>query len=1049
MNKATISTLVMSVLSVLPLSAAINFGSRRAAIETTAGSFAFNNDAISMRKGTLCTRGAGSFSNTAGDYLDCSKMTFLTEVSDAQKGMGVDGKLYLADGALTLESNDVLEVNGGQIAETVTVDGAASTPSVIRGNGSFASTITINATRELLIDWQGELNQNIALASTTATTTLTLGDDLRFINGYGLTTSAGGAALIDFDEHEMTIGEVTIGPNAQTWKNARLNLTGDTTISADVTLTASPIQVNGNGHKLTLSGGFLGTVGGTISDVYFPNYDSGYLGGTGHWNIRNTIFDDGSQKVRIVDGVLHDAVTNLFEGNATWNGATTVELLSPLTLKGHWRFYSDSYISGNGHNIMFEGSNGALEYDSNLYLSDLSLSRVARGSFDEGTFLYLSNVVWRDDKLGRAIRISAPPYADNQWTRLTFPSAGYTTQSDIFDARYFIHWHGPSYIELLSNIDLKAEWLFVNGSSTIQGNGYTLDLSGDALIDFDSADMHFADITLVGIESNSFDCGGNSYELHLSNVTWIDSSGQALHVFGSGDLSDSAQLQLPISTTAGSIFSQAVTWENGFDMELHSGIQFGTSGAWTLSEDSTLRGNGHVIDVSSALGPIIVAANKTLTITDAVLLGWSDNVISLGAGAGLELSNVTIVMDDHYMPDLTDKTLKFKGGCTLVTGGYSFKPTGMTLEIHGSLLYDSLGREDSTFVYLGDGPFTGGGQVMMKPLGSTQDITFDSNANYVVNSSILSYDIINGSDTYLGRTLTFDNSTAFALQGGGRSLVMTRQPSTSASSAKLITVTGSASNKVELEDITLDGWDPANIDDANNLIHYGNGAVIRLKDDIALTNLVNISNLSSGDTVTFDLNGHQLDLDSDSSGFDIAATNVNFIIKNGRIMNLNDNGSGTKFLLNSGTTSTVIFQDCDLVLNGPARMLNNNVIFKGRCKITGTTDATLSLYGTDVTIAAGAWLTIDKNMTLEMHENNSTITFGSANATLELFGATLDTSNVYPFSLKAGTLRIDDLATLNGSMTLGGSGTSELNIDLQPAASLKVASGTITYANDS
>jgi hypothetical protein len=441
-----------------------------------------------------------------------------------------------------------------------------------------------------------------------------------------------------------------------------------------------------------------------------------------------------------------------------------------------------------------------------------------------------------------------------------------------------------------------------------------------------------------------------------------------------------------------------------------------------------------------------VAAGKTLSISDAVITGWGAGEIILGAGATLELSNVTIIMDGNYSTNLTGETIRVNGECTFITGSYVFDASTGSNEINGVTLWvDTLGRGRNSNVKFGS--FTGTGRVSYQPETAWEPAYFDSAANYMTSSLLLHYDIDASVDT-MGKNVFLLTDTEFTLQGGGRSMYMGNIPGSDATATKLLTVVGS--NTMEIQDTSFVGWNEAHISDGSNLIRYGNGCVIRLLSDQTLTSNIYVSNATSGDTVTVDLNGHELIMDSDSSAFNIANTDVNLIIKNGRIMKLNDNGSTTKFLLNSGTSSTVTFQDVEMVLNGATRMLGNNVTFKGKCKITGTGDNTLSFYGTSVTIAAGAHLTFDKGMTLKLEDTSPTITFGSASSTLELFGATFDVSALASApTFTTGTLLIDDKVTLAGDMTLGGSGASDLDIILQPAASLEITSGTITYGNSS
>ena len=201
MRLVVCSLIFFTIVSLAPLSAAISFGSRKSALEVSAGSLAFSANSVGLTKGTIRKTGSGNFTGDAGEYLDCTKMRIETDHSTTYKGVGLDGLLYLNDATITLEDSDVLSVDGGQVAETVTVNGAVSVPSTLQGFGSFAAGISVNSTRKLVMRWDSEMAQDLTLNSTTAgTTTLLLEQDLRFAPGYSVEAgSETGTAQIDFN----------------------------------------------------------------------------------------------------------------------------------------------------------------------------------------------------------------------------------------------------------------------------------------------------------------------------------------------------------------------------------------------------------------------------------------------------------------------------------------------------------------------------------------------------------------------------------------------------------------------------------------------------------------------------------------------------------------------------------------------------------------------------------------------------------------------------------------------------------------------------------
>ena len=1075
----------LCLLACTQMQAGINFGGRESAIDVTGGTLALGSGKT-LNDGVLRDSG-GSITATSAA---CSGMVVETTDGTTTKLMKTDGTLTLSGTpALVLGDNEILIVDGGQVVENITVNGSDEHPSIIQGSGSFDAAITVSDEKELLMRWQGAVNQNITLTPSTVSTSsqLTLEDDLTFANGHCPSSVGGsGTAKVNFAGYKISLGGVTSFGDAQSWDTAHIALSGDTTIDQNITMTTSAAVIEGNGYKLTVSGGFLGSVGGTLGDVHIPSYDSGVFGGTGNWSLRNVILSDSDEMIRVNDGQLTAGTADIFAGAATWSAASNIELLKDLTLVDEWQFDGAAHINGNGFSLKFTDTDGTIDYDGTLSLSNMILSNVTAASFDndDTQSLRLRGVEWHDGAQAGSVRFGPSPLVDQaQYAELTLADSA--TAGALF-AGAVIYPEGAQ-IDLLSNTTLSSTWTFQK-KTVVNGNGHVLtfaDAAGILKVDStggtNGADLYLNNIILGDVDSDTFDNTGG-VDLYLNNVTWIEETASkgAIRVTASTEATvGAAQVSFPTSSTEGDIFDTAVTWVNGANIELLSDVTMGA--VWTFSENTIINGHGHVIDLASVAGALTIAENKTLTINNAVIKSWGSTgeIAFANNNATLALSNVTIIMDSSISGDDklgANEKITVNGPLTIVTGTYTFDAStaDSSNNINSvTVWYDTLGNPDTNQVTFGS--FSGGGQIAMLPLADDTGVTtFSASADHVSQSLFLSYDIDVSDDGILqavGKQIELDNTSSFVLKGNGRSLYMAPAPISSDTlsdpdGAKLVVVDNNASNVVEVHDLIFDGWAQAHFNDANNLIRYCTGTVIKLQADQALTQTLNFSvAANSGETVVLDLNGCDFDMGSDDAALAIPATDATVTIKNGRIINFDDN-SGSPKLTCGGSTSTWVFQDVDLVLAANTTFSGNNITFKGDCTITGTgrtddvtnpTTFKATFSDVDVTISDGARLTIDKGIALVMDGYNtnfdSSLTFGSRNSTLSFIGSTLDVSGLSadPAFLH-GALRIDDKVTViagSRTLTLGGAGSDELELDIMPAARMVVSSGTVSYANAS
>lgn len=1071
------------ILFLLPslLNAGVHFGSRNAAFETDAGSLSFTNTNVDLSEGTLRSVGVGSITNDASEYLNCTTMK-VEKKGTTTSAMRVDGSLYLNDDTLTLTDNQRLLVNGGQVSQKVTSTAATATPAIVQGHGSFATNLVLDGTSAnvgMNIGWQGPLNKNITLTSATGVgaATLTLEDDLFFSKGISPTTAGSGTGnTINFNGYKLFVGgapaaPVTFGTLPHIWQRMHLVLHGPTTIPSAITLSdggsGDDLFIDGNGHQLSMTGSFDATgLQGHITNVHITDYGSGMFSGGANWTFTNVLLDDGSNVIRLHDTTIAVSSDDFFStGGVIFNSVADIELLKPLTVQGAWLFQvADGFINGGGNVLLFDSTSAKLQYMYDLYLSDVVLHDVVAASFGNtasNKYLYLNNVEWRDAAGAGTMCIKPSPYAANesyaQVHLLQNLNAGL-----IFGTT--VSWKNGVHLALRAPTTLTSTWTFDVGSpSVIEGGGNTLNL-GSGVLAFNN-DMYLSNLTLTDVVSTSFDRTSGKY-LYLSNVTWHDgATDTTFHVHATtSSFGTIAPAQLSLATAdEGNLFGTAVSWDNGVNMALKSKVTCGS--IWTFAEDSVIDGGGHVVDLNNIAGAFTIAENKKLTLRNVVIKGWgTGSIVFANNNATLALSNVTIILDDDVTLGATE-LLSIDGPLTFMIGAYTFDATageGNHTHVGGTVWFDNGGTDhevDPTVL------FDAAANIRVRMLPKTTTVfTFGDDggaapALHFEDSLHLAYRVDVGSNGFpqaIGQQITIANNNTSVIRGKGRTLYLGSVPEgnvADVTATKLLTVSGHASNLVELHDVIIDGWDDDHISDANGLIRYCQGTTIRLQNDVALTTGITIGTDTANETVVLDLNGHDLDLSSDNAAIHLASNSVTLVICNGRLINLKDGSGGEKKLAPASATPTIILQDIELVLSGDTTIEDGNFTFKGRCAIGGTSDYTLQCNYTPLTITAGAELRVECGMTLALHGNgvdpDASLTFASKTSTLHLEGCALDVSNLdAPPTWLVGSLVLDGIVDVKGDMTIGSTTEGhDLSVYLRPNASMRIGTGAVTYAS--
>lgn len=696
-------TLALQLASVTSLTPAIKFNSPSATLRASTGTLSLGTSAV-LTDGTLADAGGTITGTTASGSAN---VKIVTKDGTSTSSYITDGAANVSTGAITLSNNEVLTVEGGQIAGGVTVSGEDATPSIIQGYGSFGGDISVGDAKEVVMRWKGPLNVNLDLnAATTNTTKVTLEHDLDFAPGKTFVGAGVGTATdaVYCNGYAVSMGNVSIA-EALTIDSARVFLTDATSIVANKAVTfATSGYVNGNSNTLTFGSGATlanGGVAATVANIELAGY-SDSLTGAGAWTLNNVTFDNGSERVRVLEGSITGDAAAVLSGATTF-GASTVEFLSDLALGTVTT--GASTFNGNGFAVtsgtLATGTNAVTLTD--MHLKDatvttssgvITLSNVlfsnttsdesvlVTGSFASGTSadplsgtltlgdntIVTMNTNWSPATvtLGDATTIIGK---GNKLTSGTIAGGAATTLSDVvvdgatitnggtLDCHTCSFVNGTQAVTVNgtfatganpfsgtcefddgTNIDLKSDistdiWQ-IHDDCVVNGNGYQWDVSTTGSITPYGA-FHFKDLVLTNMDANSINGGG---PIHLNNVTFVESGGNAVRVSGS-PLSTS-QTAASISFASDQLVgSGSPTFNNGATVDLLSDCTLGAT--WALNDHIIVNGNGHVFDIGG--GVIRPSSDKHVYLNDITLVDVAAASFDMDAGSNsdLFLNNVT------------------------------------------------------------------------------------------------------------------------------------------------------------------------------------------------------------------------------------------------------------------------------------------------------------------------------------------------------------------------------------------------------------------------
>lgn len=477
-----------------------------------------------------------------------------------------------------------------------------------QGTGTTAATIT-NAVLD---------NYNSSLLGVTGTWNL--------VN----TTLDTGTETIRVVDGALTGGTANVFGGSSTWPSAStIELLNDWTLAGKVTFSAASTII-GNGHTinfdstssiidydgaLTLSNVILTNV----VDDSFDNNDAQDLrldnvewrdnatngGGAIRISASNLVSTDvvgGQQYAQLslpdggsgTDGLLFDAASAV-----TWDNGASIELLSNVDLNCEWTLTDSTSINGHGHVMNLVG--GQLDYDMDLYLSDIILAEVDAAALDNSATkdLWVSNMTWVDSGGNGSFCVKANPNAEASAAQLSLDASA--TAGDLFSVDNSgtplttLRFENGAIVDLLSDLTFSndAKWQFA-GDTIINGHGHVIDLGTSVDHDtFEVVDGTTSTLTITNaVIKNWGDEATNAYisfvngNLRLSNVTiimktdaeYVKASTEDLHIDGPVTIVTGENGKFDASAGTADTINNVTVWYDTLGNADTSQVDFGTSG---------------------------------------------------------------------------------------------------------------------------------------------------------------------------------------------------------------------------------------------------------------------------------------------------------------------------------------------------------------------------------------------------------------------------------------------------------------------------------------
>ena len=841
--------------------------------------------------------------------------------------------------------------------------------------------------------------------------------------------------------YDTNSGVVTLGTQGDALNVVSGQTKAGVEVNADVT-----VQGNGTfGDTITVASGATATLSlPKTLNVNLNNSGTVALGSDlsladGVWFASNGGTLDGAGRTLTLGSQPLTMQTSQVWKNLKLVQQADVTLTRPITLA------SDVHLEGNGHALDLSSSSSALYLNGfQLEVTNGELKDMHNSLMGNNGTLSLKNTMISDRTGGS--------FVVNHCDEVSAANGG------SFFAKN-VGWNALADITLTSDARFSnaATWT-CNSDLHVHGDGHAFDLT-DGKIDANNHDAYFSNIKLTGMVNASL---GNEGLYHFSNVDVCHQAAPYQSINISGLHSTINYEPARVSVGTGDLFFSEVSYENGVEIELLSGAGLGANGScplgagaqWTFKDNAVIRGNSNILDLSAPHAKLIITNGKTLTLSNLILKGWggSNGVgspaggqITFGSQGGrLILKNVTVVLDGDvtFVNHQTDKqAISIEGATNFITGAYRFDASATSADnvINDVVItYDTRGTADRTNVDLGTS-YRGGGSVSGTAQQVTGGITYSAD-----NTDLSQTEFLYHADGLIkGNTVTIEtNDNPLAIDGHGRSWIMSKAPE-STTEPELVTINGSGT--VTTRELTIDGVRSRYFKPGDGALQFGDKTSLYLKEDDKLAQPYTFTD-SRASSNLLDLGGRELDLNNLSLTITNAQAGSSLTIANGRL-------TGVKGSLLNPTSSNIALtlENLDMVLAGDATFNHAALTIKGDCSLSGTADYRFTNSSSlPLTIGAGSSLTVANGMTYAAGALH-VIAFDSRNAKLALKGATLDaTAATSSLSLTHGTLSIDGTSTLSGDFAVGGTVESgdNLDIDMDPAALVRLTNGTLTYNNE-
>jgi len=565
-NISLLGALIMSV-SGSSLVANITFGSDNAGITVVGGtSLVFDFPVTTTLDGGLLRDHVGN-KITATQGLACTNMTFdvVSEDSVEPYTLKVNGTVVPGD-AITLGDDQKLSVVGGRILEEVVINGASNHQSIIEGYGEFDNTLSMTSNSEVIMRWNGQLNQNIVMNATNAVDGLTPADtcymrlcqDLEFAPGYFCILNGNGNCFIDCfnnaNQYKLIIGGTS---------SADLVLDYDFHILNPYVRLSGPILIN-NTKSLYIHGGYVDGANQalkfqtiysflnnndmpiTLHNVVFEGVTPNTFIGEGDWTFVNCRLTSDASSWYVTEGLTLDLLATSFDMTAKLtndnpslcvgfarfasasNNELTISLNTDLALYDRWRFDEVPTIKGNGNTITLHTIESEIDGvpelffqgvfqigASGLRFENVTLANMKGVSVDtsiDGNVLQLLDVNWMHHD-GNQIFITG---LNEDAAELHLVADSEDIAGNIFSTD--VTWANKARIELLGDTSLSSTWTFQE-DTIIDGRGAVFNFEDAVFKIAPSATLTLRNIVLRNVTQGLFEHTiGNTGAVRLSNV---------------------------------------------------------------------------------------------------------------------------------------------------------------------------------------------------------------------------------------------------------------------------------------------------------------------------------------------------------------------------------------------------------------------------------------------------------------------------------------------------------------------------------------------------